>query len=363
MDNSSACAYAQSSLLVDRPSQKPVWSAQLDSAIEKSGVTSDLCFTPLHHVVTGLEQADLRQQLRLNKEFINTPDCFGRSPLHWAVILGNSAAVEALLEHGAYPGSVDREQMTPLHNIFLAPPQSQTLCGRLLLNARAEVDALDAWKRTPFRIAVGYDSMSLDFLNMLINKGADINCRDIYSQSPLLKSIQGSKEATQLLLDYGADTEARDVYENIPVLEAIYRNKPEKLQMLLEHGAKINEDFELKPGRRARDGPIHLLDFIVWHGTVEIMQIFEKSVNNHYQLSHPTDTLEQFREFRLINGRKAGEEENEALIRILSKMNHSDDSCQQPDFLELEGDKDDINWNNEVFVDASECILEENCAV
>jgi ankyrin repeat protein len=155
MDNSSACAYAQSSLLIDRPSQRPPWLAQMDLTINEPSVTDDLHFTPLHHVVIGLEQADLRQQLRISEIDINTPDSFGRSPLHWAVIMGNSAAVEALLHHGIPPTSMDREQMTPLHDIFLSPPSSQAPCARLLLGAGAEVDALDAWGKTPLRIAVG----------------------------------------------------------------------------------------------------------------------------------------------------------------------------------------------------------------
>ena len=259
----------------------------MDLTINEPTVTDDLCFTPLHHVVTGLEQADLRQQIRLNKIPIDTPDSFGRSLLHWAVILGNVVAVEVLLQHGASPTCMDKEQMMPLHDMFLAPPLSQTQSGRSLLDAEAEVDAPDFWGRTPLRIAVGYDNISLDFLNILIHKGADVNRRDIYSQSPLLKSIQGRKETTQLLLHHGADVEARDEFGNTPILEAIYRNKPEQFRMLLEYGAKIVEPVDLEPGRRARDGRIHLLDFIIWYGSVEIMRVLEDSARQHDYLSHP----------------------------------------------------------------------------
>lgn len=164
----------------------------------------------------ALKNADLRQQLRLNKADINSSDTFGRSLVHWAVITGNSNAVETLLDHGASATSPDREQMTPLHDIFLAPSSSQLQCAQLLLNAGAEINALDAWRRTPFRIAVGYAAISQDLLHMLINEGADINQRDIYSQSPLLKSVQGSNDTTQLLLNHNADTGARDAYGNTP---------------------------------------------------------------------------------------------------------------------------------------------------
>lgn len=116
----------------------------MDLTLDEPSVTDDLCFTPLHHIVIGLEQADLRQQLRLNSIYVNTLDSMGRSPLHWATIMGNSAAVGVLLEHGASPTIKDKEKMTPLHNIFLAPPSSQKQCGQLLLDSGAEVNALDS---------------------------------------------------------------------------------------------------------------------------------------------------------------------------------------------------------------------------
>ena len=210
--------------------------------------------------------------------------------------------------------------MTPLHDIFLAPPSSQAKCARLLLDNGAKVDALDAWGKTPLRIAVGYASISPDFLSMLISMGANTDCRDMYSQSPLLKSIQGRKEATQLLLSHGADAEAQDEYGNTPILEAIYCNKSEQMQLLLEHGAKTDGYFELKPGRRARDGRIHVLDFIIWYGRTEIIRVFIDSVKQRFHLSQPLDTFEQYRDFRLANGRKIGVEEQEACIRMLSVM-------------------------------------------
>ncbi|OBT41069.1 hypothetical protein VE00_10294 [Pseudogymnoascus sp. WSF 3629] len=307
--------------------------------------------------VIGLEKADLRQQLRLNKADINSSDTFGRSLVHWAVITGNSNAVETLLDHGASANSPDREQMTPLHDIFLAPSSSQLQCAQLLLNAGAEINALDTWGRTPFRIAVGYATINQDLLLMLINEGADINQRDIYSQSPLLKSIQGSNDTTQLLLNHSADTEARDAYGNTPILEAIYRSQPKKLQMLLRHGAKTNEYFELKPGRRARGGPTHVLDFVVWYGSVEIMQVIEESANSDFYLSHPVDAFGLYRDFRLANERKAGSEESEAFVRILSRAEHSYEVVRvHSDISAAESEEDDSSSGDEVYEDAHDYI-------
>ena len=321
----------------------------MDLATDDPSITDDLCFTPLHHIVIGLEEVDLHQQLRMNKNDIGVPDSFGRSPLHWAVIMGNSTAIEILLEHGANANSVDKEQMTPLHDAYLAPVSSQAQCGQILLDAGAKVDAIDFWERTPLRIAVGYPGISLGFLNVLLEKGADVNRNDIYSQSPLLKSIRGREATLQLLLNYGADAEARDEFGNTPVLESIYRNKPRQLQILLEHGATTNEYFELKPGRRARDGQVHLLDFMVWYGTVEMMQNLQDSAERYYHLLRPLDSLEQYRDFRLANGRKTGIGEFEAFGRMLSKMGLSPESA---DILRVEADDDEKDDKDDVFTDA-----------
>jgi hypothetical protein len=286
------------------------------------GFINDLHFTPLHYIITGLEKADLDQQLRLNRSYLDTPDSFGRSLLHWAVIMGDYSATEALLRNGANPNTSDKEQMSPLHNIFLCPSSSQAQCGRLLLDAGANIDSLDAWKRTPLRIIVGYGSANQDVPRLLLERGADVNCSDMYGQSPLLKSIQGALEATQLLLSHGADTEARDIYGNTPILDAIYRDKPEKVRMLLEHGAKTTEPFELKPGRRAREGPIHFLDFILWYGSIEVMLIVEEIVlaHRHRRLCYPTDKFGDSQKVRQENGRKSGKEEFETFSRILSNL-------------------------------------------
>ena len=320
----------------------------MDLILDEPSITDDLCFTPLHHVVIGLEQADLRQQLRLNSLYVSTPDALGRSPLHWAVLLGEHDATEALLAHGASPDLVDKEQMTPLHNIYLSPSSSQRRCAELLLEANGDVNALDKWGRTPLRIVVGYEDIDQDLVGFLLEKGADVNLRDMYAQSPLLKSISGSHLTTRLLLDHGADIEARDIYGNTPLIEAIYRNKPRSLQLLLEHGAMTDTYLGLKAGRRAREGPTCLLDFAIWYGSLEVFQTLEEWATNHRFLT-PTDKFDEFLDFRLANGREVTDEAREAFARIHVKLPTA--SCPYLDstYIRKEGYG---SSDNEIFFDA-----------
>jgi len=321
----------------------------MDISLAEMSITDDLCFTPLHHVVIGLEKADLYQQLRLNNSCINTPDSLGQSPLHWAVIQGNTSAIEALLAHRASPNSMDKEQMSPLHDVYQAPQLSQAGCARLLIDAGADVDARDSWGRTALRIAVAFTSTSLNFIEMLIKEGAGINVRDIYDQTPLLKSIRGNPYTTQLLLKYGASTEVNDMYGNTPLSEAIFRNRTEQLKLLLEYGAKTNQLLELQPRRRAREGDINILHFTAWYGDIEVMRALEGS-EQHFCLSpRPIDDFEQHRELRLTNGLGAGNEDREAFVRLLSTVRYS---CEKGRYFNnLEGEDSE---KGEDFVDAEE---------
>lgn len=327
LESSSAYAHAQSNLLMDHLPQISSCSAHLDAIGDTSRISNDMNFTSWHYLVITMDTANVHQPMQIKLGPIDSPDVFGRFPLHWAVISGKAVAVKILLDHGASPMPADRELMTPLHDIFLAPPSAQVQCSWPLLDTGAEIDALDFWGRTPLRIAVGYENINPDLIKLLIYRGADVNRKDTYSQSPLLKSIQGHKETTRLLLRHGANVEAQDDYGNTPVLEAIFRNKPEQLRMLLEYKASTDHYFRLKPGRRARGGPTHMLDFVVWHGTVEIMQVLESFATDLYPILRPIDALKEYQDFRLANGRKVGEEENMAMTRLLAKTKlTSDDS-------------------------------------
>lgn len=321
----------------------------MDISLAEISITGDLCFTPLHYVVIGLEKADIYQQLRLNHSSINTPDSSGRSPLHWAVIQGNTIAIEALLAHGASPNSMDKEQIRPLHDVCQAPQSSQAGSARLLIDAGADVDARDSWGRTAFRIAVAFTGSSLNFIEMLIKEGAGVNVRDIYDQTPLLKSIRGNPYTTQLLLNHGASTEARDMYGNTPLSEAISRNKIEQLKLLLEYGAKTNQLLELQPRRRAREGNVTILHFTAWHGDIEVMRALE-GTEQHFCLSpRPIDDFDQHRELRLANGLGAGKDDREAFVRLLSTIRYSRERGQY--FNDSEGEDSD---EGEDFVDAEE---------
>jgi ankyrin repeat protein len=317
--------------------------------LAETSVTDDLCFTPLHHVITGIEKADLCQQLRLNSSFVNSPDTLGRSALHWAAIRGNSSAIEVLLAHGASPNYRDKEQMSPLHEIYQAPQSSQAGCTRLLIDSGADVNAKDSWGRTALRISVAFATSSLDFIEMLIKEGAAVDVRDIYGQTALLKSIRGNPQITQLLLKNGANINAKDIYGNTPLSEAISRNKNKSLNLLLDYGADIDQLLELQVKHHTREGDVDILHSTACHGDIEGMRAPEESEHHSSFSTRPIDEVEKHLKHRLGGRKYTRGVDRETVVHLLSHV-----VCSREKGQNFSNSEDEDSDEGEEFVDAKE---------
>ncbi len=83
------------------------------------------------------------------------PDARGRdgwTPLHWAAVADNAAAIEALLEGGADPGARDVDGNTPLHWGAL---MGQAAAIEALLDGGADAGAKDRARQIPFDLIPG----------------------------------------------------------------------------------------------------------------------------------------------------------------------------------------------------------------
>ena len=165
---------------------------------------------------------------------------------------------------------------------------------------------------------------------MLMDNGANVNTRDTYSQTPLLKSINADNRVTELLLKNGACTEGTDVYGNTALSEAIFRNRADQIRLLLRYGAKTNQLLDIKPGRRVREGDVSILHFVAWYGDIEVMRAFEGTEQVYCDAPRPIDDFEQHRALRLMNGLGVGEEDREAFGHLMSTVRYlhdEDDPC------------------------------------
>jgi len=80
----------------------------------------------------------------------------------------------------------------------------------------------------------------VEVVEILIERGADIEGKDDYGDTPLIEaSASGRVEVVEILVERGADIEAKDYYGNTPLLIASMDEHVEVVKFLIESGADI----------------------------------------------------------------------------------------------------------------------------
>ena len=94
----------------------------------------------------------------------------GRTPLHYAALADDTAAIRALLGQGADPDVADHLGFTALH---FAAQQGAISAAQALLAAGAQVDAINSYGNTPLFTAVFNSRGRGDLIKLLRHHGAD----------------------------------------------------------------------------------------------------------------------------------------------------------------------------------------------
>ncbi|RYP04866.1 hypothetical protein DL764_004189 [Monosporascus ibericus] len=145
---------------------------------------------------------------------IESKDDEHRTPLSWAAISGHEAVVRMLLGKGVDVESKDNEGRTPLS---LAAEYGREAVVKLLLEQGADIKSKDNEDRTPLSWTVisGYETVS-EVLR------ADISLE--YNRSLMLRPLAAAKSQAaviQLLLDRGADVNSKDKDGQTPLSWAL----------------------------------------------------------------------------------------------------------------------------------------------
>ena len=157
------------------------------------------------------------------------------------------------------PTAVDHEVRPPpttQQQLIHAVVQDQVVEVRTLLaqggdpNARSEYAVEDKWMLynqpgsdpSPPLIVLACHFMSIkgpDIIQMLLDKGANVNIADKNGVTPLMAASQLGG-AVSLLLDHKADANAVDKADATPLMYAMNNPGENTAAQLLAHGAKIN---------------------------------------------------------------------------------------------------------------------------
>lgn len=223
----------------------------------------------------------------IRAETINQQTSLGMTPLHLAAYLGDSKAVQSLIEAGATIDLADRAGATALHR---AAQGGDKTCVRALIKAGANVHATDVEQNTPLHYAAEYNAIAAakvllengadakqacrlghtalhrlahqhdknckDFAELLVKAGADSNALAQYSGSRLIGEFilasplsiaiaQGNVRLASVLLDCGAKTENAPPQQDILILQplqaAAAHGHTAMVKMLLNAGAQLEQ--------------------------------------------------------------------------------------------------------------------------
>ncbi|XP_048269727.1 protein phosphatase 1 regulatory subunit 12A isoform X7 [Bombus terrestris] len=168
-------------------------------------------------------------------ELVNAPDAEGHTPLHLAVIAGDTQLVAVLLANGADVNAKDLEGHSVLH---WATVCGEAECVRLVLAAGARPSTPDLRGGSPLHYAAQCcgaaataelavpKKVGLKVLQTLLEFGADVNAKDEDGRQPILWAASaGSVEAVLAL--------AR------PALCAAAKGQLETLKILAQHGGSL----------------------------------------------------------------------------------------------------------------------------
>eukprot|EP00419_Tripos_fusus_P029106 CAMPEP_0172699716 /NCGR_PEP_ID=MMETSP1074-20121228/30387_1 /TAXON_ID=2916 /ORGANISM="Ceratium fusus, Strain PA161109" /LENGTH=358 /DNA_ID=CAMNT_0013520973 /DNA_START=106 /DNA_END=1182 /DNA_ORIENTATION=- len=234
------------------------------------------------HVASSEDHPELVLELLLANADVNARDKMRQTPLHKAALRSGVEVSTVLLEQGcADLGALDITQSTPLHlaaslgrieqmAVFLARDaglvHAHNDCGwtalhlaahglerkktsianvkflpavKLLLDAKAPVDACDEDKRTPLHRAI--DTGNCETAATLITAGADVSAADITRWTPLHHACKaGHLEAARLLLKARAAVQREEPVCLTPLALATMENQVKITELLVQHHADPN---------------------------------------------------------------------------------------------------------------------------
>ncbi|KAJ8026613.1 Transient receptor potential cation channel subfamily A member 1-like [Holothuria leucospilota] len=195
----------------------------------------------------GLEQEEENMIIVLQKagSDVNHTDKDGMTPLHHAAIHGNDVAAYELLKCDNIRIEIqDKQNMTPLH---VACTHGSTKIVSLLIDKGADICCKDDERNTPLHLAClsGY----ADIVKLLFSAGVkqkklkrmlkDTECNN--HGTPLHLAVDnGKNEIIELCLQHNADVNAICGRRNTPLHAACDSNNIDTVKLLLNHGASVN---------------------------------------------------------------------------------------------------------------------------
>ena len=213
------------------------------------------------------------RQLLADGAGVNVADNRGATPLHYAAAVGTPGMMRVLIEAGAAVNARTAFGATPL--LWSAPSFAKI---KLLVDKGADVNARSKFGNTPLTTAAA-QAGNLDAVRYLLANGASLkDARNELGQTPLARAAHaGDTAMVQLLIEKGSDVNTRDRVGFTPLMFAAAQANVELAKLLLAKGADVNAQME-PTINMVKNGPIGVgrlspLMFAVTSRNVELVRL------------------------------------------------------------------------------------------
>jgi hypothetical protein len=195
----------------------------------------------------NLSAAHLLVEKKANVNVINLK---GNTPLGFAIFHTEENLTRAILDAKANL-EMDSEDDAPL---ISAAKKNNPVIAQMLLEAKADLEASDSEKNTSLLIAA--KSAHPDMVKVLIEAKANVEAKNVSAESAFLLAYENDDtESMQTLIEAKVDVNLSIIDKDQPLLidkdrplliDAVIKNKPERVQMLIDAKANLHAVDERK---------------------------------------------------------------------------------------------------------------------
>ncbi|CAL4125737.1 unnamed protein product, partial [Meganyctiphanes norvegica] len=174
---------------------------------------------------------------------IDDPGTTNRSPLQLAVESNDVEFARKLIEEGADMEVTSNEAaaFTALH---LAVSKGHSECMKLLVEAKANIEAITDLKETPLHSAAHHNQLYA--IEILLEAGCNKDARTHTGGTALhVAAMYNNKEAVELLIKKGFDPELKDTFGHTPMVNAEMRGHETLANWLAKSRFGNLEDFNM----------------------------------------------------------------------------------------------------------------------
>jgi ankyrin repeat protein len=193
----------------------------------------------------------IKELLQSNPKLVSDKDSNGDTALHQAVLHGQLAAAQVLIDAGAdvnaknnyppfLPDDLNQQYSTNNHQDPVILLHSQAITQTQALSSQGIVTAELKDGYTPLALAEFANNHS-KMIQLLIAHGADVNARAASGATPLFWAVmRDQKDDAKLLLDKGANSNIPDSYGDTVLDCALHLGFQSMVQLLVDKGADVN---------------------------------------------------------------------------------------------------------------------------